>query len=69
MSKENNLHGWLFTKNTYTGNWNATHRENYNALWNERNNGVLSSPKIDVLIELISKTNGDNLKIEKIING
>lgn len=62
-----NLHNWVFNFNTYTNLWGATTRENYQALFNDRKQGVVQSKSINTLIELIGKTNGDNLKIEKLL--
>ena len=60
------LHDWVFHYNTYTGHWDATTRENYNALFNGKNSGVLSSKDIWTLIEIINRTNGNKSKIEKL---
>lgn len=60
------LHDWVFHYNTYTGNWDATTRSNYNALFNGKNSEVLSSKDIWTLIEIINRTNGDKTKIQKL---
>ena len=42
--------------NPYTNVWNAIPRDKYNEYWNDINTkGVLSSKKVETLIELITK--------------
>ena len=65
---KDHLHDWIFHYNAVKGVWDATTRENYNSLFNNRDHGILSSKDIWTLIELINRTNGDNLKIKKLTN-
>ena len=62
-----NLHNWVFMYNKYTDTWKTTTRDNYHSLTNDSSYGVLSSKDINTLIDIIEKTNGDSLKIEKLI--
>lgn len=64
----NNLYGWVFAYNPYTKQWYAAKREDYYKLWNEKDgDGLLKSGRIETLVELIVKFNGDKAKIEKMI--
>lgn len=60
------MHDWVFNYNAYTETWNATTRDNYNALFNGKNEKVLSSKELWTLIEIINRTNGVKSKIEKL---
>lgn len=62
------LHDWVFHYNFYKGIWEATTRENYNALFSGTNSGVLGSKDLWTLVELINRTAGDSLKIKKLTN-
>ena len=66
MKENRNLHGWVFTFNTYDQNWYATTRDNYANLFSDTSQGVLKSKKIYVLVTLIKQI-GDKIKIEKLI--
>lgn len=66
MSLKAHLHDWVFHYNHYTEHWDATTRENQNALFNNSKHGVLSSKDIWTLIEIINRTNGDQIKIQKL---
>lgn len=57
---------WLFHYNNITKLWNAVKRDNYHQLFNGGEN-VLKSSKFETLIELISKTNGSNKLIKKLV--
>lgn len=51
-----NLYMYVLHFNPYNGLWNAIPRDKYNEYWNDINTkGVLSSKKIETLIELITK--------------
>ena len=58
---------WVFRFNPYTKNWYAATRENYRKLQNDiSNKEVISSSKIETLIDLISRTDGDISKMNKL---
>lgn len=62
------LSDWVFHYNSFDGTWGAAKRENQIDLFNNRKSkNVLSSAKINDLIELINKTNGDESKIKRLI--
>jgi hypothetical protein len=51
-----NLHDYVIHYNSFTKLWNAIPRDKYNAYWSNRKvEGVLSSKKINTLIELIMR--------------
>jgi hypothetical protein len=63
-----NLYGWVFTYNPYEGIWYATDRNDYFLLFSDRaSKKVLKSTKIDVLVDLVRKTNGEESEIKKLI--
>lgn len=69
MNNEN-LYGWLFTFNPYTQLWNAAEREDSFQLFSgadRSSDDVLYNKNIDVLIELINKTEGKPSKIKKLV--
>jgi len=47
------LYGWVFTYNTYEEAWFAARRDNYDALWNGVNAGVLKSKSSEGVITKI----------------
>lgn len=58
---------WVFRFNPYTKNWYAATRENYRKLQNDiGNKEVISSSKIETLIDLINRTDGDISKMNKL---
>lgn len=63
----NNMYGWIFHKDMQ-GNWCAAKREYYFELFNGDKGHILRSPDILVLEELINKTNGDKIQIQKLLN-
>lgn len=67
MRSKQNLHDWVFHFNIYTDKWGAATRDNYQSLFSDRKHGVLESSNINTLVELIERTNGDTLKIEKLV--
>lgn len=67
MNLKPHLYDWVFHFNTYTQKWDATTRDNYNLLFNDRKSGkVLSSSELWTLVEIINRTNGNPDKIEKL---
>ena len=49
-----NLYNYVIHYNSFTKMWNAIPRDKYNSYWSNRKvKGVLSSKKINTLIELI----------------
>jgi hypothetical protein len=66
---KNSLYDWVFRYNSYTNNWCATNRDNYNLLFSNTNSDkILKSSSIETLIEIINKIDGDITKIESILN-
>lgn len=57
------IHGWIFTYNQYTKKWYAVRRDDYHALFSELNKAI-SSNKIETLIEIIIKTEGNTDKLK-----
>jgi hypothetical protein len=69
MKENNYLYDWIFRYNSYTKNWYATDRSNYNHLFSKENSEkVLKSSSIETLIEIISKIEGDINNIDQILN-
>lgn len=65
---KSNLYGWIFHYNHFTAAWSAARREDYNDLFsNRKSTNVLSSSKIETLVEIICRTNGDASKISKLL--
>jgi hypothetical protein len=64
--KNNNLFGWVFHQDM-EDNWCAAKREYYFELFNGDKGNVLRSPDIKVLVELITKTDGDKAQIQKLL--
>ncbi len=62
------LHDWIFHYNAIKGVWDATTRDNYTALFSDRSHGILSSKDLWTLVDIINRTNGDEIKITKLIN-
>ena len=53
---EDKIYDWVFHYNIYTNTWNAIPREKYSEYWNDNKiNGVISSRKIETLIEIINR--------------
>jgi len=52
----NKIYDWVFHYNIYTKTWNAIPREKYSEYWNNNKvDGVISSRKIETLIEIINR--------------
>lgn len=50
------IYDWVFHYNIYTNTWNAIPREKYSEYWNDKKtDGVISSKKIETLIEIINR--------------
>lgn len=62
------LYNWVFNFNPFTQNWRACKREDYNKLFSEPESNFLSAKDLNVLIELILKTNGNIDKINNLLN-
>ena len=63
------LANWVFIYNDFTSQWQATTRDNYSLLFNDSTNSkVLRSKDMDSLIALIRKTEGDPIKIKKVVS-
>lgn len=68
MQNYKNLAGWLFTFNEYTNSWRAAKREYANDLFSSFNSeNVLKATDINILIELIIKTDGDKSRITQLL--
>ncbi len=56
---------WLYHFSPYEGIWKACKREHYLELFSNNNSkNVLKSSKIDTLVEIVNKTNGDLTKLK-----
>lgn len=67
MSKEH-LYDWIFHYNHYTEKWSACKRDFISELFSNRTSkNILSSSKIETLIELVSKTGGNHAAIDKLL--
>lgn len=62
-----NLYNWVFHFNPYTEKWSAAKRENYTHLFSGNTDKTLSSNHIDTLIKIIRKTDGNDIKIKKML--
>jgi hypothetical protein len=63
----NNLHDWIFHYNVYTSKWEAAKRDNYTDLFSSRKENILRSSRIETLVEIIRKTNGEKKKINQLV--
>lgn len=65
---KSNLYGWIFHFNHFANVWSAAKREHYNELFSSRSSSnILSSSRIETLVEIISRTNGESAKIKKLL--
>jgi len=63
-----NLHNWVFNYNAYKMEWAAVERDHYPLLFSNRTSPlVLRSSRFETLVEIVTKTNGDRKKINKLI--
>jgi len=61
------FYNWVFHFNPYTNQWSAIPRELYNDYWsNYELEGVIRSSKFSTLLEIVQKTEGED--IEKKLN-
>lgn len=61
------FYNWVFHFNPYTKQWVAIPRELYNDYWsNYELEGVIRSSKFSTLLEIVQKTEGED--IEKKLN-
>jgi hypothetical protein len=61
------FYNWVFHFNPYTNQWAAIPRELYNDYWsNYELEGIIRSSKFSTLLDIIQKTEGDD--IEKKLN-
>lgn len=67
MNNKETLFNWVFHQRL-DGIWEAVKREYYVQFWNGNKDNVLSSVDINMLIELVSKTDGNPNEINKLIN-
>ena len=72
MMDKSKLYGWLFTYNPYTKMYYAAKRDDYFALFSsantrENDSSVLKSKEISTLEYIICKTDGDIIKIKKLL--
>lgn len=64
------LTDWVFHFNPYDETWAAVPREIYDEYWNNFTHPeVLRSSNINTLIEILHRTKGDKLLIEKLFDG
>ena len=66
-NKTNNMkecfYNWVFHFNPYTKKWAAIPRDLYTQYWDEYElEGVIRSKSIDTLIEIIEKTEGEDIE-------
>lgn len=63
------LYGFVFHYNYFTNNWCAIPRDKYTQYWsNVQTEGVLCSKQIQTLVDIIQRTNGDPILIQKLIS-
>lgn len=59
---------WVFNKCSVTDSWRAAKKEHYNDICNSfGSSNVIKSRDINVLIELINKTNGNIPEMNKLM--
>jgi hypothetical protein len=61
------LHNWLFHYNPYQKHWVAFKREESSSYFNGELKNTLSSTDFKTLVEILSKTSGDEKKIKKLL--
>jgi hypothetical protein len=62
------LYNWLFHYNPYKKHWSVFKREDIDGYFNGTLKNVLKSEKYETLVELITITGGDPVKIKKLFN-
>jgi hypothetical protein len=61
------LQNWVFVFNPFKKIWNAIPRECYNDYWNNiKHPDVIRSSKIETLLEVLHKTQGEKSKLNKL---
>lgn len=63
------LHDWLFHYNPYKKIWAAIKRDDVAKYFNGELENILTSKKQSTLVDIILKTDGEENKIKKLING
>lgn len=61
------LNEWIFHFNPHRKVWEAATRSNYNQIFSGGED-VLRSSKIETLVEIVNKTDGDKDKIEELLH-
>jgi hypothetical protein len=61
------LYDWLFHYNPYTKHWAVFKRDDADGYFNGTLKNVLISEKYETLVEIITKTGGDSVKIKKLL--
>jgi hypothetical protein len=61
------LYDWLFHYNPHTKNWAVFKRDDISKYFNGELQNVLVSKKYQTLVEIITKTGGDPVKIKKLL--
>ena len=62
------LINWVFIFNPFTKLWNAVPRDKYLEFWSDHDHAdVIKSSKIETLLALLQKTEGDGSKIHKVV--
>ena len=65
--KNEHIDGWVFTYSPHDEKQKAVNRDNYSKLWSDVNNeAVIKSSKVETLIEIITKGQGDLKTILKL---
>lgn len=62
------LEPYVFKYNSFQDVWYATKREHYTELHSGDKGNTLKSANINTLVELISRTGGDPLQIDKLVD-
>ena len=63
---KNHLSDWIINYNYITKTWRAVKRDDYRELFNGGNN-IIKSNKLDTLVEILNRTNGDKIKLNSLI--
>ena len=57
------LYGWVFHFNPYTKKWAAIPRDLYNLYWDDSElEGVIRSSSFSTLLEILQKTDGEDIE-------
>lgn len=64
------LEDWVFHYNSINSQWAAVPRETYTEYWNDYSHPkVIRSKQLNTLLEILHKTKGDVVLIEKLTDG